>query len=164
MFTATLPLKPYLKKYLIRKCKITQGKLVITPAMKNDQIGFSLYIIELLNKKRNYYMAHNKEDVTKFIASLTDSIEISLDQRYATECGMFIHPEKVFYINSFIEKAFRNEMFGVINGNCMYNPNLVIKNIIYDFCGIYDITEDDLSIDTIYKVYQRYKDIYSYIR
>lgn len=161
MFTVKLPIKAYLKKYLQRKCNVSGDNLIVST---NDQIGFGLYIVESLQKKREFYLNHNQEEVNKFVTSLSDSITLQIGCNVANCSGMFIHPEKVYFINSFAEKAFRNEMFAVINGNTMYNPNLIIKNIIYDFCGIYDITEDDLQIDTIYKTYQRHKERYSYIK
>lgn len=157
-----IPVKPYLKKFIIRKLKITND---IIPITTTDILGFGIYIMNTLTRKTNYYVNTSPVKIGKFLNSLDKDCTINLELSGAVmnSCGYIITEEKIFYINKFIEKHFRNELCIFLFSASLYNARFVVEYGMKDFLGHYNIPEDALNKSTMIKFYQRNKNVYSYI-
>jgi hypothetical protein len=156
-----LPIRPHLKKYLLRKLNSDENVSVGL----NDPIGFGLFVSSHLIKKRNYFMNFHKDQVNQFVTSLSDSIiKLNLKPFHSNHIGMFIDNENVFYINKFINASFTNELFCFIETQKLFYPHINISYAIDDFIGIFSITEDDIPKETLLRNYNRKKEKYSYLK
>ena len=155
-----LPIKPYLKKYLVKKI----GDPVNVSF--TDSIGFGLFTVNSLQNKREFYLMQNDEYMGKFTENITDSITLIINNRFSLNCGLFLNDEKVYYINKWLQKQFVNEMFANINSLSMYMPNgmLTMTHVIDNFCSVFGINEDDVAKDTILQLYKRHRKKYFYIQ
>jgi hypothetical protein len=157
-----IPVKPHLKKYLLRKLRATNDTITIS---SKDPICFGISILNILQKKNSYLLNFKKKQLDKFINSIDKNCFIIIDigENYCNRSGLFIDDDKIFYINKFIEKQFRNEMFVFVNSNYIYNPKFVIEYGLEDFLSFFSITEDEYQKETLVKFYHRNKIQYSYI-
>lgn len=157
-----IPVKPHLKKYLLRKLRSNCNIITVS---SNDPICFGISILNILQKKNSYLLNLNKKKLDRFIGSIDHNCCITIDvgDNYCHRSGLFIDDDKIFYINKFIEKQFRNEMFVFVNSNYIYNPRFVVEYGLEDFLSFFDITEDEYKKETMVKCYHRNKSQYSYI-
>jgi len=155
-----LPLKSHLKKYLIRKLSLTDNEFKLST---NDNIGFGLYLTELLSKKRNYYINGNYKNIDCYLQTLNEKLSVYIKPMYLKKTGIFLNNEKVYYINKFIDKQFRNELSIFIQSNKLFTPDFVIEVGIDNFLSIYKINETDINETTLIRDYFRNKNKFSYV-
>jgi hypothetical protein len=161
MCTLVLPIKPHLKKYILRKLQC-EGEIV--DLSFRDIIGFGIQVSGQLIKKSETYMSKDHDEVDKFVAELSgSSVDLKLKSYHGKYCGSYLNNDKIFYINKYLDWIFRLELFTFINTQMLYYPHIVITTAIDDFLALYCINEDDLPRQTAFKVYQRFKERYSYI-
>lgn len=146
-----IPLKPYLTKYLVQKYGNTHT------VSRNSWLGN--YVIELLTKQYRKHKAIQKTE-TYF------TIEIPLT--IMKESGFDISTDKLRRLEIMIDKVFRNDLdsYIAVSIGCelkYYNEQFSSLNkqnvvkAIEQFLGFYNITEDELSPDTIYRDFYRSK-------
>ena len=156
-----IPLKPYLKKYLEKKLGIKNETIVIS---FNDIMGFGMYVTESLSKKRKYYyFRSNSQFIPRFCSNIeSDSrLRVGLKYYHTAYSGPMLSEEKIYYINKFVEKQFRQELFTCIQTQTRFYPNIVISIAIDDFLSLYGISDDDIQRETMYRLYHRHKRKYS---
>jgi len=156
-----LPLKPYLHKFLHKKLNIKNNEIDIS---YTDPIAFGILVSYALSKKRSFVLNNNPEEVGNFIDKCTSSVNLNLKSYHINKTGFILTEDAIFYINKYLDKLFRNEIFVFINSQIMYYPHLVITVAIDDFFSIFSINESDLSKQTICKIYQREKRSRAYLK
>ncbi len=156
-----IPIKLHLKKYILRKF---QSKEDIIPLSTDDPIGLGIIILNIICKKTIYLLNFNEPDLKSFIQHLdwNYTLNLLIGPRYRERSGLFINEDKIFYINKFIEKQFKNELCIFIHANYLYNPKFVVEYGIDDFISHYGINEDDIIKESLIKFYHRNKNTYSY--
>jgi len=124
-----------------------------------------LFIIEALCNKRDYQKHKSNKDEALFVETipLNSQITLQVSARYVFRSGDHIKPGKVFLINKYLDKFFLNEMFTFINSLILHDPAIVVLYALDDFLSIYNITDDDILKESLYKTFIRHQDQYSYI-
>lgn len=161
--TIQIPIKPYLKKYLLRKLKAKEDSIVIST---NDTIGFGICVINTISKKRDYLLNPNIKNIESFINKINIDntfINLSICEGYCKTSGYFIKDDKVFYINKFIEKQFRNDLMMFLLAPYFYNPKFIIEYGLEDFLSIYSISEDEIKKESLVRYFRRENKKYSFI-
>lgn len=157
-----IPLKSYLKKYITKRLSIKDNEFELN---MNDSLAFGQYLIEIINKKRQYYLNSTNDEMLKFFNSLDKDIYLNvyIKPRYSQRCGVFLNDEKIFLINKFIDKQFRNEMLIFNYSNQLYSARFILKYGINDFLSIYGITENEISEETLTRHFYREKTEFVYV-
>ncbi|WP_028890864.1 hypothetical protein [Tenacibaculum sp. 47A_GOM-205m] len=146
-----IPLKPYLKKYLYKKF----GK--IHHASRSSWLG--AYVIDILDKE---YRKSN-ESIKK-----EDYFPVAIPYSVVCDVGFSVSKVKLSRLEVMIRKVFYNDLYSYIeisrdNELKIYNEeyNSIIKQnairAISQYLSFFDITEDELSADSVYRQYSRYK-------
>ncbi|MGY0037657.1 hypothetical protein [Pedobacter sp. NJ-S-72] len=171
MYTLTIPVRPFVKKFIHSKYKC-----VIWKFSKTDRIG--KYFYALLQKQPRIPEAY-----TEMQAAITIEIPIFhahrkgvyLSQENINDFNEFIYEELVDGIVSYYQniqskqgmKKYDNihmkiQSRGSVKFKKIPNPSIVqffeLKEIVYDHLLKFDINEDDLPFETIRKnVYRKLK-------
>lgn len=158
-----LPIKPHLRKYLFKRLNIESGSTI--PISFTDKLGFGYFITAYLTNKRsfNYWQYKSKiENYTKDTARF-EIVTIKLKHHHVKENDVNITLEGIYFTNKWLENIFRLELFTFIHTQFLFYPRIDVNYAIGDFLSIYDITENELSRETVYRSWSRYKKDYSYI-
>ena len=150
--TLNIPLKPYLTKYLNLKYGTVHN------VTRSSWLGN--YIIEILTKQ------YRKQ---KALVKSTSFYTIALPITVLKESGFDISTEKMRRLEIMIEKVFRNDLdsyIGVSIGCDLKHFNHDFQSMnkqnvakaIDQFLRFHEISEDELSADTLYRDFFRSKE------
>lgn len=139
--TQNIPVADHVYKYLKTRCgsdHIIASRTTI----------FGSLVLGLLT--RNGDVKPKKSGFTKiFKATITEDS--------GQRGGMFISADNAQIFNDQVDKMFREELFFHVVINKGIDARMYLQSI-RTFLQVYDITEDDLKIDTIYRDFKRRKD------
>lgn len=140
--TEHIPVADHVYKYLIKKC----GSDNYT-ANRSDLIG-QLILSSLGNN-------HKDVKILKNTFEKTFSVNIKEDALYKNGFYLSVKSGQVF--NKMVDKMFREELYShaIISkrrGEESHLPSMK------DFLDVYDITEDDIRLDTLYRDFKRKKE------
>ena len=163
MTTVQIPIKPHLRKYVLRKLEVQEPIIRVSTT---DKLGLGLFVMGNLCKKIEYELDCMENKTIKVLSTIPQSSDINfeLGNEYARIYGAYIMASRIYSINKFIENYFINEMFAFVHSLILHDPTSVVKFALDDFISIYDINDNDIQFDSLYKTFQRYKDEYSYIK
>lgn len=147
--TLYLPLKPYLKKYLVKKFGNEHQ------ASRESWLG--AYVIDILNKQYR----NNKKVIPK-----EDCYPVTIPYSVVADVGFTVSKVKLLRLSAMIRKVFLNDLYSYIN--ISRDKNLKVfdekyesivkqnaKKAITQFLDYYDISEDELNADSVYRQYTR---------
>lgn len=151
LITLNIPVKSYLKKYLTHKYGTTHC------VSRRSWLG--RYLVDLLDK--NYRKI--KTDIKK-----EDFYPINIPASIVKEVGFDISATKLKHLAEMIQKVFLNDLYSYIEVSVgselkFFNKNHESINkqnalrAIDQFLTFHNITEDEISIDSIYRTYNRNK-------
>lgn len=142
MITIDLPVKKYLKKYLI----IEYGES-LCPTRESF---FGILVNSVLQKKK--YLYEYKEPKEQFNATYPININLS---DYGKD-GCWITHQHLYYIQKGIDEIFIKNLFtqAILN---KHNFNINYKETIISLLETYGIEESELSYSTIRKKFNRAK-------
>jgi hypothetical protein len=138
--TQHIPVADHVYKYLLKRCG--------TDHIKASRVTF-LGSLLLSLQSRNY-------DVTPADKKFTKVFSVTIPQHKYDKLGMHITPQIALLFNDQIDKMFRDEMFCHI----LINKNVdkkMFKKSMEIFLEVYQIDEDDLRMDTLYRDFKRKK-------
>ncbi|RSC96045.1 hypothetical protein [Tenacibaculum singaporense] len=149
--TLNIPLKSYLKKYLQNK----YGSVHI--ASRSSWLG--AYVIDILDRE------YRKSNVT---IKKEDFFPVAIPYSIVCDVGFSVSKAKLTRLEVMIRKVFYNDLYSYIeisrdNELKVYNEehDSIIKQnaliAINQYLSFFDITEDELSADSVYRQYSRYK-------
>ncbi|MFV9552070.1 hypothetical protein [Algibacter sp. PT7-4] len=144
-----LPLKPYLKKYLTQKYGDTHC------VSRRSWLG--RYLIDILDK--NYRKANTN-------ISKEDYYSINIPASIIKEVGFDISATKLKHLSEMVHKVFLNDLYSYIEVSVgsnlkFYNDthnstnNQNTLRAISQFLKFYNISEDEISPDSIYRTFYR---------
>jgi hypothetical protein len=145
-----IPLSSFLRKYLVQK----YGDYHCVS--KSSWLG--IYLLDLLDKQYRKVKANiNKESY----------YTVSVPSTVIKEIGFDISAQKLKHLSDMIYKVFLNDLYSyiavTISSELKYfnetHESINKQNVyqaIYQFLKHYEIGEDELSADTLYKSYQRF--------
>ena len=144
VFVHPLAIKPFLKCYMAYYCEI-EPVFVIT---QNNR--FASFLVNSLRHKTGLEIP-TKEYA---IASSVDRIMIMIPEHYSHNYGINISFKHQFWFNKFLQDDFIDKMLATIS------PNLTgkkgdIRKALFKFRDKYNITEDDLPIRSLEKMWER---------
>ncbi len=135
----TIPIKSYLKKYLTKKYG---SELILS---RKSSLG--IHLLELLEGDFN-----PKELVP---ATGDDIYLLNIGEFYSNTKGVTIHTSRINNISAYLDKVFLESLFEHVKiYKANYNQELPA---IRQFLEFYDITDNDLRYDSVYRTYKRYK-------
>ncbi|MES2813223.1 MAG: hypothetical protein V4670_12185 [Bacteroidota bacterium] len=136
MITIEIPVKSHIKKYLSRKhgsvCQIS----------KKTFIG--LFLCEMLEK-----------DIEKSNPFPGDHYEVVVPEYYFNKKGYMISQAKLRTIGLSFETLFTNDFLHFVD-NKLLEGNMNAYQSVVLFLKLYQIKEDELKLESMYRKYQRY--------
>lgn len=139
--TEHIPVADHVYKYLIKKC----GSDTFV-ANRSHIIGH--IVLNSLGK-------HNDLSITK--PNFTKVFNVVINEKACVRNGFYVGVKSGQVFNNMIDKMFREELFTHL---------LVAKNLekekffqsLRNFLEVYDITEDDIKYESLYRDFKRKKD------
>lgn len=138
MIVISIPVKLHVKKYLIKR----YGS--IHKLSKKTFIG--LFLLQLLEKKI---------DKPERETDKSQVYDIEVPEYYFNTKGYCIDKDKLKFLGICLEKLFMEDLFSFIDNELMKGELNAKKSLRLFFC-IYDLSENELNLDSIYRNYQRY--------
>lgn len=136
MTTLKIPVKTHVKKYLVKQYG--------AEFKANKKTFFGTFIIELLDRETervNYF----KEEV----------YTVTVDRNYTKKTKIALDGNKLRSVGNALEVLFIEDFYKYVDGQ-LVSPNASAYQAVKNFLKIYDISEDDLKLETMYRKYQRY--------
>lgn len=140
MVVISIPVKSYVKKFLVKRYGYTHQ------ISKNSFIG--LFLLELLQRKVEPPFREISKEST---------YDIHVPEFYFNEKGYHVDHIKLKFLSICLEKLFFEDFYQDIDKELL-KPNPNAMQSIRFFLSVYDITEDELKLASLYKKYQRYCD------
>lgn len=140
--TFQLPVPRYLKKIL----EIKYGN----EYQAKETTLFGMVVINTLQKKSDRKYTFDK------MQSQNDYFSITLGMDKAQRNGFQHGQKRAFQLSHLIERNIREELYNT----CIFNQinyGIEFQTTILDFIAMYDITEEELSYETLRKDFNRYK-------
>lgn len=138
MIVISIPVKSHVKKYLIKR----YGN--VHQVSKKTFIG--LFLLQLLEKK----IDKPEKEVDK-----NHFYDIEVPEYYFNTKGYSIDKHKLKFLGICLEKLFIEDFYSFIDNELM-KGKMNAKKSIKLFFSIYDLSENDLNLDSMYRNYQRY--------
>lgn len=138
--TETVPVADHVYKYILG---INGSETIV--ADRSDFIGN--IILSSLNRNSDVKIGKRK---------FNKSIKIVIKDHQYLKSGVFVGIKRGQVFNNLIDKMFRRELYS----HCFMNKDLhddSYLQIIRNFLNVYNISEDDLKLDSIYRDFKRKK-------
>lgn len=136
-----IPVADHVYKYLLKICG-------------GDKINASrcIYIGSLILslQGRNYDVRPEKKKYTKLFKA-------RISETYYNKTGLHIITENAQLFNDQVDKNFRDELYRNIPMNRHLEEKLFLKSM-RAYLDFYDITEDDIKVESLYRDFKRKKD------
>lgn len=139
--TQHIPVADHIYKYLVKICGGDHIR-----ASRSTYVG-SL-ILSLQGRNQDVRLT-NKKFSKVFHADISES--------YWSKMGLFITQQNAQLFNEQIDKKFRDELFRNMLMNQQLDEKLFLQSM-RRFLDFYDITEDDIKVETLYRDFKRKKD------
>ena len=137
-----IPVANHVYKYLVARCG--DQPLIAT---RTTFIGST--ILSLLSRNSDIRHASLKPHTKVF--------QVIIKEESYLRNGVFINYKSAKLFNDLIDKMFREELYCHIIINKFNNKDLFLKNLRH-FLSVYNITEDDIKFETLYRDFKRKKD------
>ncbi len=139
--TQEIPVADHVYKFLVKRC----GGDHIT-ASRNTHIGS----LAISLHSRNMDLRPSKKVFTRIF-------KITINESHYEKVGMHFSPANAQLFNDQIDKLFREELYCHVLFSKSIDRKLFLKSIKI-FLDLYDIGEDDIKLDTLYRDFKRKKD------
>ncbi len=141
--TQNIPVADHVYKYLKVRCGADHIKA-------SRDTTFGSLALSLLG--RNNDMRPKKVKYSK-------CFKVTVPESAYQKLGMYISPENAQLFNDQVDRLFREDLFFHVIINKGISSKMYL-NSIRSFLEVYDISEDDLKIDTVYRDFKRRKEDY----
>jgi len=139
--TETIPVADHVYKFLVKRC----GSDTYT-ANRNDIIGN--IVLSSLGKNNDLKISKTRH---------TKSFNIVIKEYSYLRNGIFLGVKSGQAFNKMIDKLFRDEMYFHVYVNSFKSKEQFLEGI-RNYLKIYDITEDDIKLESIYRDFKRKKE------
>lgn len=139
--TQNIPVADHVYKYLVKIC----GKDHII-ANRSSFVGSLILSLQ----GRNGDVRVSKTRYRKIFKA-------DISETYWQKNGMFISSENATLFNEQVDKKFRDELYRYMLMNRELDEKLFLKSM-RSFLDFYEITEDDIKVETLYRDFKRKKD------
>lgn len=138
MITISIPVKGYVKKYLIKK----YGHAPVLT--KKNFIG--MLVLELIS---------NKIDSPDKKIPQSECYTLTIPEYYFNKKGFHLSENHTKFLGACLHRLFIEEFYAFVDLELGKKTMNAYQAILFFFM-LYDISEDDLKIESIYRSYQRY--------
>lgn len=140
-FALHIPVKPHVRKYLIKVFGSDSFHLV-----KGNHI---LLMINRMMERPPFGWRPRKVDTCKVTVIISDDTSRRVP-------GIYISEANIKTFNNYIADLMRSELYYTVDAGLKYTGQ-DIKDLIMEFREKYDIQESDLAFETMKKMYYRYR-------
>lgn len=142
--TVTIPIRSYLKKFIAGSREVEPFRI------SHKRCHFSAVILEPLSKEEI-----KLKDKNIFLDKLrwNDSLLCCFDAETLREKKFWISSESAISIDFRLKEMFDQQLIDFININ--HKKGVTIEDNILKFLDYFDITDDDLTLETAQKMYYR---------
>lgn len=138
MITISIPVKPYVKKYLVKRYGLAHQ---IT---KRSFIG--LLIIQFLDKDTS---------VPDDSFELKEKYDVVISERYFNINGFSLSPSRLRFLGKCLEQLFFEDFYDDIDKDLAKNQFNAYQSVKF-FLDYYNINESEIKLESMYRNYQRY--------
>lgn len=143
VFIQSIRVKSYLLKYLTYNHPTD-------PFVLTEKNRFGVFI---LNSLRFSYVTRTNKYLIK---GSTEIMKIEIKEHYERSFGINLSPWHQYQFNSFLRDEFHDRMIDFVSYRYTGKKGEIMPALL-DFCEKYDISEDDLPLKTIQKMWEREK-------
>ena len=140
-FDITIPVRPYLKKFVAAYSPIDPF------VIKNTKCHFSALFLEPLER------VYNKKDKLAAKSRLSDTLCIRIPQSVMNQKKYFLSTQSILMIDSRLQALFSQQLSDFIKINHIKGD--YIEHTIEKFKNYYSIDEDDLPLRTVTQAFYR---------
>lgn len=142
LHTFTIPVKPHVRKYLLRH--LGEGYKL----SRLDPFGRELRTL-LEQKKENNFL-------NQFTGAYTAGFSVSVEGNLILQKRLkALNSKEIIDFNNFVEGIIKHEFYGFVANRALFD--LSQYGSIQAFRELYDYQDEDISHDTLKKAWQRYK-------
>lgn len=138
--TETIPVADHVYKFLVKR---TGSDTYV--AERTDIIGN--IVLSSLGKHHDLGLTKNK---------FTKTFKVVIKEDKYLKCGVFLGVKSGQVFNRMIDQLFRDELYHHIQMNANNEKEKCLEGI-RNFLAVYDITEDDIKLESIYRDFKRKK-------
>jgi hypothetical protein len=142
--TESIPVADHVYKYLVKR----YGSDTVT-ATRNDIIGN--IVLSSLNRNSDIKLAKPK---------FNKVFNVVIKENHYLRNGVFIGVKHGQVFNNMVDKLFRDEMYFHVFINNSEDKAKFLEGI-RKYLSLYDITEDDIKLESLYRDFKRKKDEYN---
>ena len=139
--TQEIPVSDHVYKYLLKLCG---GDKI--DANRSTYVGSLILSLQ----GRNYDVRPSKKKFTKLFKA-------RISETYYAKTGLHITSENALLFNDQIDKKFRDELYRNMLMNRHLDEKLFLKSM-RAYLDFYDITEDDIKVESLYRDFKRKKE------
>lgn len=138
MVVISIPVKSHVKKYLVKR----YGS--VHQVTKKSFIG--LFLLEMLQRKVEPPMREVKKET---------NYDIHVPEFYFNKKGYHVDHVKLKFLSVCLERLFFEDFYHFVDNEMLKEkPNA--RESIKFFLSVYEIQEDELKLESMYRNYQRY--------
>lgn len=138
MIVIQIPVKIHVKKYLQKRYG------AVHQVSKKTFIG--LFLLQLLEKK----VEKPNKDTQNIIF-----YDIEIPEFYFNTKGFYVDEKKLKYLGVCLDRLFVEDFYSFVD-NELIKPNSNAMKAIKLFYSIYNLSEQDVKLESMYRNYQRY--------
>lgn len=139
--TEHIPVADHVYKFLVKRCG---GDVYV--ATRNDIIGN--IILSSLGKHSDVKLPNN---------NFSKIFNVVIRESSYVRSGVFVGVKSGHVFNKMIDQLFRDELYHHVHINTSLQKDKCL-NGIRNFLKIYDITEDDIKLESLYRDFKRKKE------
>lgn len=139
--TQNIPVANHVYKFLVARCG--------TDSIEANRNGWIGSLVLSLHSRNT--------DILKRSTNYNKIFKVTISESYYQKLGMHISIENAQLFNDMVDKIFRDELYCHAILNRMDNKSLYLE-AIRKFLEAYNITEDDIKLDTLYRDFKRKKE------
>jgi hypothetical protein len=148
MVSIVIPTHAYLKKYAFHLAN-SRGVIQISSA---DNWG--ILLLKILQKKASW----EPNEKLKF----EDEITFGITEFFYSKTGFFISKQNINFFNNSLQSQFEEALFVQATINLTGSFKTTIEEQIQSYLCFYNITENEKSLDSLLKAYQRWRKEHNY--
>jgi len=150
MITITVPTHAFLKKFILHRAASPNG--VITLSTLNS---YGIHLLKILQKKASW-------EPRESIKGFQDELTFKLSEFFYTREGFYLSKQNIIFFNQTIKSEFDDHIYDMVTINIARQFKTTIEREILIALNYYGISEDERSMDSMIKAYQRWRNMRNY--
>ncbi len=149
MVSISVPTHTYLKKYALHRANAQNGLIKIT-----STTSWGITLLKILQKRASWE--------SKLKLNYNDQITFHLSEFHYSREGFFLSKQNIQFFNQSIKDQFEDGLFDFITINVTGNQRTNIEEQIQVYLSFFGITENERTLESLVKAYQRWRNQRNY--